>query len=313
MGFFRRARAPRDRITAEALARFGRYDFVGHEAEPGLIDAWGLIRPLAEALQGPTPDLAGVCDELERHADQGPWSAVGGWRFARECITDETALTVATERGMHAVVEMRITNLAFHLGAIDVPHYERIAGEPPPNDGFFGPMTFDSEFGPDRQHYFDQAVAVAADRRPARLRQVPGVDPGPLERDASNLWDFGQLMLRGPLVVGSDVRFEPATVRAAARVASEADHTLFVRRVQEALDANQYAELWSYVGAGRFVEDYLDPALTGSPIHRMLVVRGLGDLLARGMVGRSFTVDALSPFERECLQSMGGERPASTT
>ena len=109
---------------------------------------------------------------------------------------------------------------------------------------------------------------------------------------------------RGPLLVGPDYRFEPSLVRVATEAATGVDHRLVVEGFASELRAlGDYH--WAYMGSSRFLEDYLDPALTGSPEHAVLVDAGLRELEKGGLLGTAFPLDILSPFERERLSALG--------
>ena len=300
---FRRHRAPEDCITSDALAQFGRSEILGAELSgvPRL-GVYQLVEPLA--VQTYTDDgigTTGVLEELRRHGDKGEWEAVGGWKFVREFVRDpEVTGPDVIDKGLEALARMRITNLGLLLAFDDRSRYEILTGAPVPNDGFFGPPTFESEFGPTRQFYFDDAISFARSRQPQRLPHSPGVDPIRVDDVAKSMWDFGLLVFRGPLVVGPDGRFEPSLVRTASEVAKGVDHHRFVDRLCGELfegEMAQYAFPWSVAGAGRFVEDYLDVSLTGSPGHERLVDSALANLLEVGAIGLQMTPEVLSTFE----------------
>src|SRR5262249_3397173 len=132
------------------------------------------------------------------------------------------------------------------------------------HDGFFGPPVFDSNYGPSRQFYFDNAIATAAGRTPTRVPSSPGVEPGSIDEAAKAMWNFGLLVHRGPLVVSPDIAFEPNVVRPAIAAATNVDHHRFAELVVEkVLEPRPYVNggPWPALGAARFIEEYLDPAV----------------------------------------------------
>lgn len=299
------SRTPADLITPGALAQYGRFQFLGPELS-GVADhtaAWALLEPLREGLYSDPQTKQRAIAEIRRHAQQGEWEAVGAWKCAFDMVPDADLEADMTDAALLALAGMRITNLAIHLGPDHLRRFEELTSEPAPNDGFFGPPVFDSNFGPTRQYYFDQAIAAAAARTPERIPNRPGVQPGQLGDAARGLWDFGMLVLRGPLLVNPDIRFEPSTVRSAVKAAKDVDHGLFCEQVSVLLaeQARESFNGWAFMGAARFLEDYLDPELTGSAVHTKLVDAGLEQLAATGILGVGMTVDVLSRFERERL------------
>jgi hypothetical protein len=163
--------------------------------------------------------------------------------------------------------------------------------------------VFDSHFGPTRQYYYDHAIAAAAARTPQRIRSSPAVEPTAVGDAVRGLWDFGMLVLRGPLLVNPDVRFEPSTVRAAVAAATDVDHRLFCEQMSVLLaeQAQEGFNGWSYMGSARFLEDYLDSGLGATPLHAGLVDAGLEQLAGIGALGVTVTADVLSAFERARL------------
>jgi len=110
--------------------------------------------------------------------------------------------------------------------------------------------------------------------------------------------------------VGPDIRFEPSVVRRAVEAATGVDHARFIERLTEQIveEAAKYPHPWSFMGAGRFLEDYLDPDLAETPSHARLVDAGLHGLAKSGALGVAMSVEILSPFERERLAALGHER-----
>ena len=239
--FTRRQLAPDDLIAPDALARFGRFQFLGAGEISGVTDpseALRLVDPLRHQLYRDASAKSAALAELERHARGDEWAAVGAWKFAREFLdfSDPTSGPLAqraVDGGLRAVASMQVVNLGIHLSPADGERFQHITGAPAPNDGFWGPPVFDSSFGPTRQYYDDHATAAAAARSPVRLSHRPGVAPASMESVNHALWDFGMLMVRGPLVVPEDCRFEPNLVRPLVAAAADADHSLFVSGVEE--------------------------------------------------------------------------------
>lgn len=291
----------KDLITSEDLARYGRFELLG--AELSGIDrsgAWALLEPLRDWLYSNLEDMSRGTTEIRRHAKVGEWEAVGAWKCAVNMVPDKDLEANMADAAMIALARMRITNLAIHLGPAYIRRFEELTGERPPNDGFFGPPVFDSHFGPTRQYYVDQAVAAAAARTPRRIPSTSGVQPGQLVDAARCLWDFGMLVLRGPALVGQDVRFEPSTVHPAVEAATGVDHALFCEQLHDVLveQAREGFNGWAFMGAARFLEDYLEPELTGSPVHAKLVDAGLEQLASQAILGTGAFVEVLSTFER---------------
>jgi hypothetical protein len=302
-------RKPVDRISSQALADFGRFEFVG--AEQSGIDpsnAFGLISNLNELVYTSSPaDRAEVIAELHRHAEKGEWEKVGAWKYVREFLSAEPDTQDLIDGSLMAICRMRVTNLAIHLAPIDRPRYVELTGAPPPNDGFFGPPVFDSNFGPTRQYYFDHAIAAAAARNITRLQCTAGVEPGPVEDAARAMWDFGLLVYRGPLVVNPDIAFEPNVIRPAVVAASGVDHSIFADRLAEAaLDASSPTYgVWSSIGGARFIEDYLDFSAVNTTGYSRLLDSGLTLLTDMGALGVSIAPEMLTPRQRDRLRSLG--------
>lgn len=299
------SRTTPDLVSSEDIAQFGRFQLLGAELS-GVADAsavLALLEPLRVGLYDDPSVERRVHAELRRHATRGEWETVGAWRFVYDFVADAELDAEMRDAGLLALGRMRITNLAIHvpLGCID--RYRELTGQAPPDDGFFGPPVFDSPFGPTRQFYFDRAIAASAARAPTRLHSAPGVEPGPLDDAATALWDFGMLVLRGPLLVAPDRRFEPSTVRAAVVAATDVDHRLLAEgfRARFTQPAAGDFNAWECMGAGRFLEDFLDAQLTGSEPHAALVDEGLRQLSERGMLGLAMPLETLSSFERTRL------------
>jgi len=275
----------------------------------GVVDsgaALALLEPLRSRLYTDAGGDRLVGEELRRHSQDGEWEAVGAWKFASNFVSDPAIEAELTDSGLLAVARMRVTNLSIHLGGDDLRRFEELTGGPAPFDGFFGPPTFDTPLGPSRRFFLDEALAAASARDPQRVRSRAGVAPEHLQDLPRSLWDFGMLVLRGPLLVAPELRFEPATVRPVVAAATDVDHLLFAEAVRAGL-AEEDAGIfngWSYAGAGRFIEDYLDPALTAGDVHAQLVDAGLRQLLARGMVGLDVSPEVLSPFESRRLAAL---------
>jgi len=303
MAFFQRKKL-QDRISSQALADFGRWEFLKEQSGIDGACAYGLIANLNELVFTQNPDdRARVVAELHRHAEKGEWEKVGAWRYVREFLSAAPDTQQLSDAGLLAVHRMRVTNLAIHLGRTDTDRYSELVGAPPPSDGFFGPPVFDSSFGPSRQYYFDHAIASAARRDVARLPSAPDVQPGDLADTARAMWDFGLLVYRGPLVVSTDIAFEPSVVRFAVEAASGVDHGIFADRLADVvLDrASSSYGVWSSLGATRFVEEYLEvSAVVGSGYARLLD-SGVTLLVKSGFLGVSMPRENLTPRQRDCL------------
>jgi hypothetical protein len=298
-------RGAQDRISSERLADFGRYLFLGSKLNAGgQQDSLSWVRALAEPIWMSAPNArVSASAELRRHAARGEWEAVGAWKFVREFLDEAPDTQGLIDGGLLAIAKMRVTNLGFNLAPVDVPRYRELTGLPVQNDGFFGPPVFDSAYGPNRQFYFDSAIAAAARRSPARLPHAPGVAPGPVTDAARAMWDFGQLIYRGPLVVNPDTAFEPNVVRHAVEAARGVDHARFTDRVADAIadPANHLAEGYAPIGAARFAEDYLAPEAMRAPGYDRLLDTGLSWLARHGDPGLMVAPDLLTPVQRDRL------------
>lgn len=295
-----------DQITAEQLARFGRYLFLdskvnGHEEHDSL--AW--VSPLARLIWGGDPaPRPKVIAELRRHAAKGEWERVGAWKFIREFADEAPDTQELIDDGLLAIARMRVTNLAYNLAPVDTPRYRELTGGPVPNDGFFGPPVFDSRFGPSRQYYLDNAAAEAAGRVIAPLPHSQGTRPESVTEAAKSMWAFGMLIYRGPLVVNPDYTFEPNVVRPAVTAAAGADHAVFLEMIADAIfdPANYLNEhTWASLGASRFAEDYLRPEVLDTQGYRRLLDAAAGHLIQRGEPGLNVAPDVLTPVQRQHL------------
>ena len=304
MAFWRR-KAPVDRTTSEALADFGRYEFLGPQ-QSGIQSGFALVSDLM-SLSYPAdgPGAVEVVEELRRHAQRGEWEKVGAWKFVRQ-FPDMTNAADLIDGGLMAIHRMKVTNLAFHLAPIDTPRYKELTGEPPPNDGFFGPPVFDSDYGPSRQYYFDHAMSTAAARRINRVPSVPGVQPGDIQGSVKAMGDFGALVYLGPLVVAPDISFEPNVVRPAVQAATDVDHQMFADRLVEGVlhKESNFHGPWTAIGAARFIEDYLDPSAAESDACTRAIDSGLTLLLQAGIVGVGMTPELFTPRQRERFLAM---------
>jgi hypothetical protein len=302
------AKARGDRISSAQLADFGRFSFLG-AGQSGIkaTDSLDLVRPLAElAWSQDLPSRAIAIAELRRHAAKGEWEAVGAWKVVREFMDDAPETATLIDGGLSAIIRMRVTNLAIHLAPVDIHRYQALAGGPPPNDGFFGPPVFDSHFGPARQYYLDSAVAAAARRTTARLPHAPGVQPGPAVEAARAMWDFGQLIYRGPLVVNPDIAFEPSVVLRAVNAATNTDHALFLDAVADAIadPENYLTEGYATLGAARFAEDYLTPEALTARGYQQLIDNGLTRLIRTGEPGLMISPLLLTPIQQDRLAQL---------
>jgi hypothetical protein len=303
----RKARPPQDLVSSELLARHGRAELMGWDVagEDDTFTVFNALAPLRNAaldgaLDG-SPARKRAIEELRRHAAQGPWETVGAALFVRDFIPDETVVAEFGEARLRALDRMRLTNLAIHLSAADLSAYRRLFDRDPPHDGFFGPPVFDSNYGPTRSYYFDAARAASVARRPMRIAQAQVDAPDSVDELTKGLWDFGMLVLRGPLLVPRDIRDEDEVVRPAATAARGFGHLAFAEAAYHALVEQQSDRFngWSWAGTARFVEDYLDPALYGSPAHVALIDGALESLA--GFIGVWFPVETLSNLERARL------------
>lgn len=306
MPFWKTSRPAADRITSDQLADFGRYSFLGEEASgikaAGSLD---LVRPLAEPIWMSGPGAReNALAEIRRHAERGEWEKVGAWKFVREFLDETPETADLIDAGLSAIIRMRVTNLAIHLAPIDRPRYEALAGGPPPNDGFFGPPVFDSNYGPTRQYYLDNAVAAAARRSVTRLPHAPGVAPQGIAEAARAMWDFGMLVYRGPLVVNPDIAFEPNVVRPAVQAARNADHASFINQVAKVVfDPSGFLDnhIWGSLGAARFAEDYLAPEGTAAPGYHRLLEAAIRHMIKADEPGTVIAPDLLTPLQLERL------------
>ena len=245
-----------DCISADSLGQYGRCQILGAEVSGvSSMAAYHLVEPLSmQTYMDGGIGVSGAVEELRRHGATGTWEAVGAWKFAREFLKDPgTTAPDLIDNGLLALARMKITNLGFYLPGIDQSRYEALTGGPVPNDGFFGPPVFDSPFGPNRQFYFDDAVAFARSRRVERIPDTPDADPIRVDDAARAMWDLGLLVCRGPLVVHPDIRFEPSVIHGAVAVAKDVDHQRFVDRLCEELFEGELAEHalpWSMMGCG---------------------------------------------------------------
>lgn len=300
-----RARRGRDsQLSSKVVADFGRAWYLDGASDIDIQEARGATYPLAQmTFQGDPQMNAEVIRELQDHAQQGPWELVGAWLLARDLLNDESL----TDQALRQIAEMRITNLAIHLAQMDVAHYSELTGGPPPNDGYFGPAAFDSSFGPSRDEHFDRARDYAISRSRPRLRETPGVDPGELDTSELRFWDFGRLIALAPFAIGAiDCRDETQILATADARACASDHEMFANRLTEALlgDETGHFNGWALLGAGRFIEESLDPKLNAGSQHMALIDGGLTQLDEQGMVGTAFRPDVLTEFEQSRLASL---------
>lgn len=306
MPFWKRSQPAVDRISSEALAEFGRFEFLGRD-QSGVVDPYSLVSDLVSSSYPPDgPGYAEVVAELRRHAESGEWEKVGAWKFVRNFLSDTPDVADLVDGGLLAIHRMRVTNLAIHLAPIDTPRYAELTGGPPPNDGFFGPPVFDSSFGPTRQFYFDHAISTAASRQITRLPSAAGVEPGSLEDAVKSMWDLGMLVYRGPLVVSPDIAFEPNVVKPAVDAARGVDHRIFAERLVDGAvnrDSTFYGP-WTAIGAARFIEDYLDPDVADLPACTRAIDSGLMQLEQMGLIGVGMTPDVLTPRQRQRLAAI---------
>lgn len=313
MALWKRERGPRNLITSEDLAIWGKNQIV-RPAGMGWAINFPHVKPLVDILyplDGPGAMLA--LAELKRHAEVGPWEAVGACEFVREFTSNAPAFVDLVDLGIRALQGMRITNLGgAAISRWYREQYLRVTGENPSNDGFLGPPVFDSNFGPSKQFYWDQAVAAIAARTVTRLPDAPGV-PAPVAKDVVDSCDgLALLLYRGAELVRDEIRFEPNVVRPAATAASNVDHALFADNLAGLLLGSLYANFgyqdsrgrrlpWPAIGAARFIEDYLSPRATESDGYKDLLDAGLRALVEAGTIGGDITIDVLSERQRERL------------
>ncbi len=302
MALWKRKLVPTDRISSEALADFGRFEFLGR-VQSGVDDPFALVSELvAHSYPNDGPGCVAVVEEIRRHAEEGEWEKVGAWKYVREFLSDGPNVADLIDGGLLAIHRMRVTNLGIHLAPIDRPRYAEVTGGPPANDGFFGPPVFDSDFGPSRQYYFDHAVNTAAARQINRVVSAPGVEPGPIDAAADSMWNFGALIYQGPLVVSPEISFEPSVVRPAVDAATSVDHNTFADRLVDAvLGRGHVYGPWTAIGAARFIEDYLDPAVADSPASHRAIDGGLTQLTQLGLIGVAMTPALFTPRQLERL------------
>jgi hypothetical protein len=311
MGFWNRKSVPADRVTAEVLATYGRHEFLREQSglDPSVV--FEMITPLNELIYTRLPsDRATLVAELTRHAEKGEWEKVGAWKYVRDFLDDADDTRHLIDGGLYAVDRMGVTNLAMCLSFQDRSRYEELFERQPPDDGFSGPPVFTSDYGPTRQYYFDHAIATAAGRWITRLVSRPGVEPGPLDEAVVQTWSFALLILRGPMLVSSDITFEPNVVRPLVAAATDVDHVLFAERLAEAVATKEAADVygnlplpWYALGATRFIEDYLALEATNTDAYRRLVDRGVALAVQGGVLGRMFSAEMLSLAQRERLSA----------
>jgi hypothetical protein len=308
MTFWNRRTAPADHISPESLASFGRFEFLGAALsgiEPS--EAYGMIVGLNKLIfTSDLGDRAQAIAELQRHAAKGEWQRVGAWKYVREFMSDGPGTRDLIDGGLMAIHRMRVTNLSICPSQMDTQRYTEVTGEPPPHDGFFGPPAFDSDFGPRRQYYLDRAVAAASTRTVLRLPSQPGVEPGPVEAAAKAMWDLGLLIYRGPLLVSSDIAFEPHVARPAVQAADGVDHRTFANRLARAVLDTQSSVfgLWSAIGGARFIEDYLDNTAAETTGYARLRDTGLRLLITTGEYGLGVAPGVLTPRQRDRLAEL---------
>jgi hypothetical protein len=287
MPFWKSARRPADVITAEQLAAYGRYEFLG-AGQSGIEDGYPLIVDLASRIYTGDPAAhAEVNGELRRHAERGEWEKVGAWKFAAAYLGREQDVADLIDGGLLALARMRVANLGFVLPFGDMPRYEELTGGPVPNNKFFGPPVFDSDYGPSRQYYVDNAVSALDGRSATRLSHHPGVSvPDPREA-AECLHHFGLLIYLGPLAVSPNDKIEAIVLWPAVRDASAADHAVFIQQVAAELlaDDPEVGGGFAPIGAARFAEEYLLPEVLNTEDYRRLLDRGLRNLIDAGDPG----------------------------
>jgi hypothetical protein len=287
MSFWSSRRRPADTITAGQLASYGRYEFLGAD-QSGIEDGYALIVDLASRIYGGDPAAhAEVRGELRRHAEQDEWEKVGAWKFAAGYLERDEVVGEMIDGGLLALARMRVANLGFVLPYSDVSRYEELTGGPVPNNKFFGPPVFESEYGPSRQYYVESAVTALARRSITRLGQHPGVHaPGPREA-AECLHNFGLLIHLGPLAVGPSNKIEGIVVQPAVRGASSSDHLDFMQQIAAEMlsDDTRVGGGFGPIGAARFAEDYLSSDVLCSAAYRQLLDKGLRNLIAAGDPG----------------------------
>lgn len=307
MAFWKRERAPLDRISSEELATFGRWEFLKEQSGIDPSGIYNMVLPLGELIFSQVPaNRALAVAELHRHAEAGEWEKVGAWKFVREFMDEAPDTQPLIDGGLLAIQRMRVTNLSIHLAPIDTPRYEELTGAPTPNDGFFGPPVFDSSYGPTRQYYFDNAISTAAARVPSRVPARPGVSPGDVGEAAKAMWNFGLLIHRGPLTVAPDIAFEPNVVRPAVQAATDVDHDQFAQRVVERIDdtTGYLYGVWSMLGAARFFEEYLDPSVLRTSAYARALDEGLTLLIQGKLANVAMPIEVLTPRAYERLQQV---------
>ncbi len=307
MGWLSRKAGRQDLTTPEAVARFGRFEFLGPDLSgvPDWSSASEPLAPLQWQLCGERSNRATAMGELRRHGSGGEWEAVGAWKYASKFLDGPASFMDLADAAMLALCQMRVTNLRFNLPSFYLERYQIVTGQPPSDDGFFGLPVFDSSFGPTRQYYFDAAISAAAARRPERIEHRAGIEPVDVVDLDHPWWELGTLLLRGPVLSSAEFRSESITIQPAIAMATGVDHYIFVERLAERM-VERMAEFapgggLTLMGFARFLEDYLDPALAGTAAHARLVDGGLRNLRSAGWIDTNFPVGALSAFERERL------------
>ncbi|ONH24737.1 hypothetical protein [Pseudofrankia asymbiotica] len=305
----RRRRSPDNRLSSELVADYGRWKFLDEQSGLTASGIYARLVPAEEiAFVGRPENRPGIIAELRRHATRGPWEKVGAWQYAREFLDAADDTQDLIDGGLLAARDMRVTNLRIHLSIVDTARYKELTGGPVPDDGFFGPPVFDSPHGPTRQFYFDEAVATAAARRPSRVPAAPGVEPGPVDDAVRALWDFGQLVHRGPVLSARHPAFESTVVGPAVAAARDVDHQRFADLVLAKITtpgALSY-NVWSALGAARFIEEYLDPTVVHGTAYSTLLGAGLACALHAGDLDRTFPAEILTPRAAARLRELRG-------
>lgn len=298
-------------VDPAAVADFGRWTLLKENSgvnlseysnmSPQFASGLDIVRPLFDQLYMTDPnDPVGIVRELEHHSQKGVWEAVGAWRFCDEFLDSTPELWSHLEdAGIRALAQMNITNLSFNLGIRHADAYRRITGEKPPNDGFFGPPVFNSAYGPSLDFYINAAREAAAARTPLRVQEARGQAPDPTTADLTGaLWDFAMLVYRGP-AIAPNIDPEPTLLRPAIEAAYAVDHEQFAKLLlaQVASKSGPDDAKWPALGAARFIEDYLDPRVTGTSAHLELIDLGLAWLREPGAAVIAVTATAvLSPI-----------------
>lgn len=296
--------SPKDR-----LREYGIIDFAGIDnSGSSITDSYNLIEPLLDGFYGSEEGQKAVARRVADLADHGGWVAIGAWRFMLSFCPDDPARERVMVAALEAIESLGVENLGLYLSPLEIDGYRRRFGRSPNNKPFFGPPVFsDPADGPTRKDYFESAARATAQRQPKRVRHAPGVRVRIEKPVLHCLHDLGRLVIQGPMVVPAALREEPAVVSIAADKADGTDHELFLAELAHILDETPRTErsTWLMIGAGRFIEDYLDGSLTGCQAHESIVDQALLDMRQAKTIPLHASTSCLSTYERLRARQLG--------